>query len=176
MEFFDLDFDLFKKKNALNRMVYLSGHALNRMSTVSSFASSVLWAEPAYPIGPNRLGPRLLQPIRPMLSLYLNTPPQAQLEALRDPRAHGSGSSWLHASLTLLDLFDSARLDPFGQVVCSCDLFQIPFSCSVGASSTSFSSAWPLVDSTPSNQTSEQNRLPPIGSRFHPSCLSPTRL
>ena len=25
-----------------------------------------------------------------MLSLYLNTPPQAQLEALRDPRAHGS--------------------------------------------------------------------------------------
>ena len=27
----------------------------------------------AYPIGPNRFGPRLLQPIRPMLSLYLNT-------------------------------------------------------------------------------------------------------
>ena len=33
-----------------------------------------------------------------MLSLSLNTPPQAQLEALQDLRAHGSGSSWLHAS------------------------------------------------------------------------------
>ena len=70
-------------------------------SGISSFAPlrhSVLCAEPAYPIGPNRLGtrysvlgltdrslptryssssadgPRLLQPTRLMLSLYLNTP------------------------------------------------------------------------------------------------------
>ena len=42
---------------------------------ISFLASSVLCVEPAYPIGPNRLGPRLLQPIRPMLSLYLNTFP-----------------------------------------------------------------------------------------------------
>ena len=56
-------------------------------SGISFFASSrhpVLCAEPAYPIGTNRLGsrpnrsvqnrlgPRLFQPIRPMLSLYLN--------------------------------------------------------------------------------------------------------
>ena len=54
---------------------------------ISFFASSrhpVLCTEPAYPIGtirlgprpnrsvPNRFGPRLLQPIRPMLSLYVN--------------------------------------------------------------------------------------------------------
>ena len=54
---------------------------------ISFFASSrhpILCTEPAYPIGtnrlgsrpnrsvPNRLGPRLLQSIRPMLSLYLN--------------------------------------------------------------------------------------------------------
>ena len=48
-------------------------------SGISFLASSVLCAEPTYPIGPNRLGtrpnrlgPRLLRPIRPMLSLYLN--------------------------------------------------------------------------------------------------------
>ena len=71
-------------------------------------------------------GSRLLQPIRPMLSLFLKTPPQAQLEALRDLRAHGSGSSWLHAALTLLDLFDSTRFDPSGRVVCSDDPSQLP--------------------------------------------------
>ena len=69
------------------------------------------WSQP--------IGPRLLQPMRLMLSLSLNTPPQAQLEALRDLRADDSGSSWLHASLALLDLFDFARFNPSGRLVCS---------------------------------------------------------
>ena len=72
---------------------------------------------PTSPIGPNRSGPRLVQPIWPMLSLSLNTPPQAQLEALRDLPDYRSGSSWLHASLALLELFDSVCFDPSGRLV-----------------------------------------------------------
>ena len=138
------------------------------------FAYRIMYS--ASPIGPNRSGPRLLQPIRPMLSLSLNTPPQAQLEALRDLPAHGSGSSWLHASLALLDLFDSARFDPSGRLVCSHGLSQLSCCCGVGASSAAFSSSWATVDSAYLNQTSEPTRLPPIGFRSRPSWLSPTRL
>jgi hypothetical protein len=50
---------------------------------------------PVHPINPHRSGPWLVQPVQPMLSLSLNTPPQAQLEALRALRLFGS--SWLHA-------------------------------------------------------------------------------
>ena len=61
---------------------------------ISFFVSSrhpVLCTEPAYPVGtnrlgswpnqsvPNQLGPRLLQPTRPMLSLYLNNSTKAPL-------------------------------------------------------------------------------------------------
>ena len=49
-----------------------------------SYRSASQYSASASPIGPNRNGPRLLQPTRPMLSLSLYTPPQAQLEALRD--------------------------------------------------------------------------------------------
>ena len=109
-----------------------------------------------------------------MLSLSLNTPPQAQLEALRD--LHSTGSSWLLASLALLDLFDSACFDPSGRLVCSCGPYQLFCCCGVDASSAAFSSAWASVDSACLNQTSEPTRLPPIGFRSRPSWLSPTRL
>ena len=131
---------------------------------------------PVHVLGPNRSGPRLLQPIRPMLSLSLNTPHQAQLEALRVLPDHHSGSSWLHASLALLDLFDSERFDPSGRLVCSHGPSQLPCCRGVGTSSTAFFSAWPSVDSVYPNQTSEPTRLPLIGFRSHPSWLSPTRL
>ena len=111
-----------------------------------------------------------------MLSLYLNTPPQAQLEALRDPRALGSGSSWLHALLALLDLFDSARFDPFGRLVCSLGPCQLSCCCGVGASPAAFSSAWASNALAYLNQPSEPTRLPPIGFRSRPSWLSRTRL
>ena len=100
--------------------------------------------------------------------------PQAQLEALRD--LHSTGSSWLLASLALLDLFDSARFDPSGRLVCSCGPHQLFCCCGVDASSAAFSSAWASVDSAYLNQTSEPTRLPPIGFRSRPSWLSPTRL
>ena len=81
-----------------------------------------LLTDPAYPIGPNRSGSRLVLPIRPMLSLYLNTPPQAQLETLPILPDYPSGSS----SFVLLEMFNFARLDPFGRLVCSCGLPQLP--------------------------------------------------
>ena len=115
------------KRAYTNPKIYSSRNIFSSRQRVIT----VLCTEPAYPIGtnrlgsrpnrsvPNRLGPRLLQPIRSMLSLYLNTPPQAQLEALRDPLALGFGSSWLHASFALVGLFDSARFDSSGRLVCS---------------------------------------------------------
>ena len=114
--------------------------------------------------------------MRPMLSLSPNTPPQAQLEALRDLPAHDSSSSWLHASLALLDLFDSARFDPSGRLVCSRGPCQLSGCCGVGASPAAFSSAWASVDSAYLNQTFEPTRLPPINFRSRSSWLSPTRL
>ena len=54
-----------------------------------------------------------------MLTLSLNTRPQAQLEALQDLPDHRSGSSWVQALLALLDLSDSVRFDPSGRLVCS---------------------------------------------------------
>ena len=111
-----------------------------------------------------------------MLSLSLSTPPQAQLEALRGLRAHVSGSSWLHASLALQDLFDSALFDSSGRLVCSHGPCQLSCCRGVGASLAAFSSAWASVDSACLNQTSEPIRLPPIGFRSCPSWLSPTRL
>ena len=72
----------------------------------------------------------------------------------------------------LLDLFESARLDPFGRLVYSCGLFQVPSCRGVGACSAAFFSAWPSVDLTSSNQKSEPNRLPPIDFHSDPSwCL-----
>ena len=103
---------------------------------------------------PHRSGPRLAQPIRPMLSLALNTPPQAQLEALPDLSDHHSSSYWLHASLSLLDMFNSVHFDPSGQLVCSHGPSQLPCCCGVGASLATFSSTWPLVDPAYPNQTS----------------------
>ena len=111
-----------------------------------------------------------------MLSLSLNTPPQAQLEALQDFLAYDPSSSWLHALLALLDLFDSARFDPSGRLVCSHGPFQLSCCRGVGVSPAAFSSAWASVDSACLNQTSEPTRLPPIGFRSRPTWLSPTRL
>ena len=141
-----------------------------------SHRSAYQFTYPASPIGPNRSGPRLAKPIRLMLSLSLNTTPQPQLEALRDLPDYRSGSSWLHASLVLLDLFDSARFDPSGRLVCSHGPSQLPCCCGVDASSTTFSSAWPSVGPAYSNQTSEPTWLPPIDFRSRPSWLSPTCL
>ena len=141
-----------------------------------SYRSTSRYSASASPIGPNRSGPRLAQPMQPMLSLTLNTPPQGQLEALRSLRAHGSSSSWLHASLALLDLFDSARFDPSDQLVCSHDPCWLSCCCGVGTSPVSCSSAWASVDSACLNQTSEPSRLPLISFRSRPSWLSPTRL
>mgnify|MGYP000196815203 CR=1 FL=1 len=62
-----------------------------------------------------------------MLSLSLNTTPQAQLEALLVLPDHRSGSSWLHASLALLT--------PSGQFVCPYGPSQLPCCRGVGASS-----------------------------------------
>ena len=112
----------------------------------------------------------------PMLSLSLNTPPEAQLEALRVLPDHRSGRFWLHASIALLDLFDSARFDHSGWLVCSHGPSQLPCCDGVGASPGAFSSAWPSVDPAYPNQTSETTRLTPIHFRSHPSWLSPTRL
>ena len=121
----------------------------------------------------HRSGSRPTQPMRPMLSLYLNTPPQAQLEALLvlpdhlalipsgfTPRSHSSTRLILHAS-TL----------PVGLSTRTAFLSSLVF-----ASSVSLSSAWPSVDSASPNQTSEPNRLPSIGFRSHPTWLFPTRL
>ena len=80
-----------------------------------------------------------------------------------------------HTSLALLDPFDSARLDPFVRLVCSCGLSQLPFCRGVGAFSTALSSAWPSLDSVSPNQTSESNRLSLIRLRFCPNWLSPIR-
>ena len=110
-------------------------------TSLPSHRSASRYSASASAIGPNRSGPRLAQPMRPMLSLSLNTPPQAQLEALQSLRAHGSGSSCLHASLALLDLFDSARFDPSGRLVCSHGPCQLSCCRGVGASPTAFSSA-----------------------------------
>ena len=82
----------------------------------------------------------------PILSLSLNTLPQAQLEVPRAPPNLCSSFSWLHASLTLLDPSDSARLDPFGQLVCLCGPSQLSCCSSVGASFGALFSAWPSVD------------------------------
>ena len=120
-----------------------------------SYRSAYQYSYSASPIGPNRSGPRLLQLMRPMLS---------------------SGSSWLHASLVLLDLFDSARFDPSGRLIFSHGPSQLPCSCGVGASPAAFSSAWALVDSAYLNQTSEQTRPPTIDFHCCPTWLSPTRL
>ena len=105
-----------------------------------------------------------------MLSLSINTPPQAQLEALRDLPDRRSGSSSLHASLELLNLFDSARLDLSGRFDCSYDPSQLPCYRGVGASS-----AWPLVDLASPNRTFEPTRLSLIRFHFCLSWLSPTR-
>ena len=113
---------------------------------------------------------------RPMLSLSLNTPPQSQLEALPDLPDHRSGSSWIDALLVLLDLFDSARFDPSGRLLCSHGPSHLPCYCGVGASPAAFSSAWPSVDPVYPNQTSEPTRLPPIGFLSRPSWLSQTCL
>ena len=110
-----------------------------------------------------------------MLSLSLNTPPQAQLEALRDLPAHGSGSSWVHASLVLLDLFNSARFDPSSRLVCSHGPYQVSCCRGVDASPAAFSSASALVDSAYLNQTSVPTRLPLIGFHSRPSWLSQNR-
>ena len=69
-----------------------------------------------------------------MLSVYLNTPSQAQLEVLPAFPVVRSGFSWLHASLALLNLFDSVHLDPFSRLVCSYDPSQLPCCHDVGAS------------------------------------------
>ena len=135
-----------------------------------------LRTDPALPIGPNRSGSRLVQPIRPTLSFSLNTPPEAQIEVPSALPDLCSGSFWLHALLALLILFDSVLFDPSGQLVCSHSPSQLPRCCSVGTCSTAFSSAWPLVDLAYPNQTSEPILLPLIGFRFRSSWLSPTRL
>ena len=104
-----------------------------------------------------------------MLSLYLFTPPQAQLEVLRALPVLRSGFSRLHASLALLDPFDSAHLDPFDRLVCSCCLSQLPYCHGVGAFYAALPSAWPSVDSA------SPNRLSLIRLRFCPNWLSPIR-
>ena len=101
---------------------------------------------------------------------------EAQLEvppAL--PNLH-SDFSGLHASLTLLDPFDSVRRDPFGRLFCSCDLSQLPCCRGIGAFYVALSSVWPSVDSAFPNQTIEPNQLSPIRFRSHPNWLSPIRL
>ena len=98
---------------------FLTASQFLHRTGLPSHRSAYRFKYSASPIGSKRSGPRLLQLMRPMLSLSLNTPLQAQLEAPRDLRAHGSGSSSLHASLVLLDLFDSAHLDPSSRLVCS---------------------------------------------------------
>ena len=97
-----------------------------------------------------------------MLSLSLDTPPQDQLEALRVLPDYRSGTFCLHASIALLDLFDSARFKPSGRLVFSHGPSQLPCCCSVGASPAAFSSTWASVDSVHLNQTSEPTRLTPI--------------
>ena len=66
------------------------------------------------------------------------TNPNPKTDNIRDL---SFGSSWLHASFALLDLFDSARFDPFGRLVCSYGPSQLPCCRGIGASSAVFSSA-----------------------------------
>ena len=102
-------------------------------------------------------------PIRPILSLYLNTPPRAQLEVPFSSSILRFGFSRLHASLVLLDPFDSTRLGPLGRLVCSYGPSQLPCCCGIGASSVALSTAWPSSDSDPHNQIARLNQLSSIG-------------
>ena len=69
-----------------------------------------------------------------MLSLYLNTPPQAQLEVASAFLVLHPGFSWYRTLLAILDPFDSVHLDPFSRLVCSYDPSQLPCCHDVGAS------------------------------------------
>ena len=99
---------------AASRFLYRTSHPTYHSTYRFTYSASL--------ISPKRSGPQLAQPIRPMLSLTPNTPLEAQLEALRD---HYSGSSWLHASLALLDLFDSTGFNHSGHLVYSHGPFQL---------------------------------------------------
>ena len=147
----------------LREQFYTSPYGLSEVLT----HTSMLINEPLHQLPKIYIPPRNIYPTasqfthqftRPMLSLDLNTPPQAQLEvppAFLDLR---SVFSWLHASLAFLDTFDSVRLDPFSRLVCSCGLSQLPCCRGTDTSSTALSSTWPSVDSASPNQTLEPNR------------------
>ena len=153
---------------SLRNIFSMASRFLHRTS-LPTHRSAYRFTHPASPIGPNRSGLRLVQPIWPTLSLSLSPPPQAQLEALRDLRDlpdlpdYCFGAFWLYSSLALLDLFNSARFDPYDRLVCSQNPSQLPRCRGIGASSAAFSSAWASV----------VLMLPPICFLSRPSWLSP---
>ena len=170
-------------KEVLHKLpnIFLTEYLSNGLPVSTPNRSTYRFTYSASSIGSNRSSPRLAQPMRPMLSLSLNTPPQAQLEALRDllaqleapvppgstPRSRSSTCSTPRASTLPVSLSAHTALHstPVVAVLAVLLLPSLPLG------------PWLIqhIRIKP-NQTSEPTWLPLIGFRSRPSWLSPTRL